>query len=173
MRKAQKAGVRFRVSNNIRDPDINAFFSFYAALAKRVGLDTLDRAVIEKMIEQGDLIGVSAVASDGVVNTVNLIYLCPPYAFELYGASGETITTGAGQFVRWEMIRLLKGRRLRWYDFGGVSSTDRSNRIYAFKKSFGGRYIELGSEYRRVSSILMAYKGLRGAKQFFTGTLGS
>ena len=98
-RKAQKAGVRSRVSNDIRDPDIEAFFSLYAALAKRVGLDTPDRAVIEKMIEQGDLIGVSAVAPDGAVNTVNLIYLCPPYAFDLYGASGENMATGAGQFV--------------------------------------------------------------------------
>jgi hypothetical protein len=166
-RKAQKVGVRSRVSNNIRDPDIEAFFSLYAAMAKRVGLDTLDRAVIEKMIERGDLIGVSAIGPDGVVSTVNLVYLCRPYAFDVYGASGENIVTGAGQFVRWEMIRLLKGLGLRWYDFGGVSSTDPSNSIYAFKKSFGGKYIELGSEYRRVSPTLTAYKGLRQAKQLF------
>ena len=166
-RKAQKAGVRSRVSDDIRHPDIEAFFSLHAALAKRVGLDTPDRAIIEKMIERGDLIGISAIAPDGIVDTVNLVYLCPPYAFELYGASGENTGTGAGQFVRWETIRLLKDRRLRWYDLGGVSSTGRSNRIYAFKKSFGGRYIELGSEYRQISTILMAYKGLRRAKQFF------
>ncbi len=165
-RKAQNLGVRSRVSTNIRDPDVEAFFSLYAVMAKRVGLDMPDRAVVEKMIERGDLIGVSALAPDGVVNTVNLVYLCPPHAFDVWGASGENIATGAGQFVRWEMIQLLKGWGLRWYDLGGVSSTDASNRIYAFKKSFGGRYIELGSEYRRVSPILAAYKGLRQAKRF-------
>ena len=83
----------------------------------------------------------SALSPDGTIIAVNLIYLCPPYAFDLYGATGDNLITGTGQFLRWEGTRWLKSRNLKWYDLGGVATIDASNPIYAFKKTLGGRYV--------------------------------
>src|SRR5262249_43093302 len=130
-RKARNSGVRARIATHLCREDLNAFFAFYAPLAARFGLDTPNATLIEKMIVGGDLVTASALGPDGDITAVNLIYLCPPYAFDLYGASGEDRITGTGQFLRWECTRWVKSRGLRWYDLGGVATTESSNSIFA------------------------------------------
>ena len=130
-------------------------------------MDSPNRAVIEKKIAAGDLVIASALSLDGTIIAVNLIYLCPPYAFDLYGASGDNLITGTGQFLRWEGTRWLKSRSLKWYDLGGVATRDASNSIYAFKKTLGGRYVSLGSEYRRMGpAVALLYGFFQQGKKF-------
>jgi hypothetical protein len=132
-----------------------------------------ESSLIEKMIVGGDLVTVSALGPDGAIIAVNLIYLCPPYAFDLYGASGENRITGSGQFLRWECTRWVKSHGLTWYDLGGVATTEASNPIYAFKRTLGGKYVDLGSEYRRVMPLTgKLYACLRHAKILTRPRLG-
>ena len=153
IRRAAKEGVRIRISVEPRQDDLCAFFGFYRPLAERVGLDIPSQELVVRMIRAGDMIIASAVASDSTVVAVNLIYLCPPYAVDVWGASGSTRINGAGNLLRWEGTKWLQNRDIKWYDLGGVATTDPSDPIYSFKKTLGGQYVKLGSEYRSMSEM--------------------
>jgi hypothetical protein len=148
VRRATKSGVQVRISSQPRQEDLASFLEFYRPLAARVGLDIPEATMLERMIEAGDLIVASALASNSDVVAVSLIYLSPPYAFEAWVASGSNRISGAGHLLKWESTRWLKTRGLKWYDLGGLVTTDPADPIYSFKKSLGGRYVSLGSEYR-------------------------
>ena len=164
-RRAAKFGVHVRISTHLRQEDIDSFFEFYRPLAARIGLNVPERKLVERMIRAGDMITASALASNSSVVAVNLIYLCPPYAVDAWGASGTNRINGAGHLLRWECTRWLKNRGLEWYDLGGVATTDPNDPIYGFKKTLGGRYVNLGSEYRRIGQVVgPVYAVFRGAK---------
>jgi lipid II:glycine glycyltransferase (peptidoglycan interpeptide bridge formation enzyme) len=150
VRKARECGAEFRVTTEPTQ-DLDAFFSFYKPIVKRLGLQLPSRPLIEKMLRGDDLLCLAAVDSTGVSVITNLVYLCEPHAYFLYGASAPKVAGGIGQFLQWEAMRLLKERGYRWYDLGGVATTSPSDGIYAFKKALGGQYVDLGSEYRRVA----------------------
>ena len=150
VRKARECGVEFRVSTEPTQ-DLDAFFSFYKPIVKRLGLQLPSRPLIEKMLRGNDLLCLAAVDSTGLPIITNLVYLCEPHAYFLYGASAPKVAGGTGQFLQWEIMRLLKERGYRWYDLGGVATTSPSDGIYAFKKALGGQYVDLGSEYRRIA----------------------
>jgi len=150
VRKAREGDVEFRVTTQPTQ-DLDAFYSFYKPVVERLGLQLPPRPLIEKMLRGDDLLCLAAVDSTGVPVITNLVYLCEPYAYYLYGASAPKVAGGVGQFVQWETMRLLKERGYRWYDLGGVATTSPSDGIYAFKKALGGQYVDLGSEYRRIS----------------------
>jgi Acetyltransferase (GNAT) domain len=166
MRKAIKCGAHVRISSQLCQEDLGSFFDFYRPLAARVGLDIPEKKLVERMIRAGDMITASALASNSSVVAVNLIYLCPPYAVEVWAASASDRITGAGNLLKWECMRWLKQRGLKWYDFGGVASTDPGDPIYVFKKTFGARYVNLGSEYRRIGgAVKPVYALFRQAKE--------
>jgi hypothetical protein len=153
VRRATKCGVHVRISSQLCQEDLASFLEFYRPLAARVGLDIPEKKVLERMIEAGDLITASALASNSSLVAVSLIYLCPPYAFEVWAASARNRTKGAGHLLKWESTRWLKTRGLKWFDLGGIVTTDRADTLYAFKKSLGGRYVSLGSEYRWMGHV--------------------
>jgi hypothetical protein len=150
-RRAVKCGVQVRISSQPPQEDLQSFFEFYRPLAARVGLDVPEPKLLDRMIRGGHLITASALTSNSSIVAVNAIYLCPPYAVDVWGASGKCRINGVGQLLRWECTKWLKNRGFKWYDLGGVKTTDPADPIYAFKKSLGGRYVDLGSEYRRMS----------------------
>ncbi|HEY8033831.1 MAG TPA: GNAT family N-acetyltransferase [Methylocella sp.] len=150
VRKARECGAEFRVATEPTQ-DLDAFFSFYKPIVERLGLQLPSRPLIEKMLRGDDLLCLSAVDSTRVPVITNLVYLCEPYAYFLYGASAPKVAGGIGQFLQWETMRLLKERGYRWYDLGGVATTSPSDGIYAFKKALGSQYVDLGSEYRRIA----------------------
>jgi len=147
VRRATKCGVHVRISSRPCQEDLASFLKFHHPLAARIGLEIPEKAMLESMIEAGDLITASAVSDSSVV-AVSLIYLCPPYAFEAWAANGRNRIAGAGHLLKWESTRWLKTRGLKWYDLGGIVTTDPADTLYTFKKSLGGRYVNLGSEYR-------------------------
>ena len=165
-RRAGKSGVQVRISSELCQEDLDAFFEFYRPLAARIGLAVPKRKMVERMIKAGDMITASALASNSSVVAVNLIYLCPPYAVDVWGASGRNRINGAGHLLRWECTRSVKDRGLKWYDLGGVANTDPTDSIYAFKKTLGGRYVNLGSEYRWMGeAVKPVYAVFRQAKE--------
>lgn len=166
VRKAREIGAQLRVSTG-PTPDLDTFFSFYKPIVKRLGLQLPSRALISKMLRSGDLLCLTALDSTSVPLITNLVYLCEPYAYFLYGASAQKAAGGFGQFLQWETTRLLKERGYRWYDLGGVATTNPSDGIYSFKRSLGGQYIDLGSEYRRVSRpVSQLYEWQRKLRSF-------
>ncbi|ARN82802.1 GNAT family N-acetyltransferase [Methylocystis bryophila] len=166
VRRAAKEGVQVRISARRHEEDLRSFFDFYRPLAKRANLDVPSQPLVERMIDAGDMISAAAVASDSTVVAVNLIYLCPPYAYDVWGASSNNRINGAGHLLRWEGIKWLQNRDFRWYDLGGAATTDPSDPIYSFKKTLGGRYVSLGSEYRRMDALTtVAYAGFRLTKK--------
>jgi hypothetical protein len=166
VRRAAKCGLHVRISSQPCQEDLASFLEFYRPLAARVGSDIPEKKVLERMIEAGDLITASALASNSSVAAVSLIYLCPPHAFEAWAASGRNRIAGAGHLLKWEAARWLKTRGLKWYDLGGIGSTDPANTLYTFKKSLGGRYISMGSEYQWVGQAAKpAYAILRRVKR--------
>jgi hypothetical protein len=166
VRRAIKEGIRIRISTHPHQEDICAFFDFYRPLAKRAGLGIPSQQLVEEMIAAGDLICASAATSDSTVVAVNLIYLCPPYAYDVWGASSSNRVNGAGHLLRWEGVRWLQDRDVKWYDLGGVATTDPSDPIYSFKKTLGGQYVSLGSEYRSMGELTkLVYSGFRLTKE--------
>ncbi len=165
-RRAAKSGVHVRISSQLCQEDLDTFFEFYRPLAARIGLDIPEKKLVERMIRAGDMITASALASNSSVVAVNLIYLCPPYAVDVWGASGRNRINGAGHLLRWECTRWVKHRGLKWYDLGGTATTDPGDPIYAFKKTLGGQYVNLGSEYRRMGEVVKpVYALFRQAKK--------
>jgi lipid II:glycine glycyltransferase (peptidoglycan interpeptide bridge formation enzyme) len=166
VRKAREYGTEFRVTTE-PSQDLDAFFSFYKPIVERLGLQLPSRPLIKKMLRGDDLLCLAAVDSTGVAVITNLVYLCEPHAYFLYGASAPKVAGGIGQFLQWETMLLLKERGYRWYDLGGVATTSPSDGIYAFKKALGGQYVNLGSEYRRmapaVAQLYAWLTKLRGA----------
>lgn len=156
IRKAEELGVQVRVTSASRGTEIDAFYSWYGNLAERLGLQRPDRTAVERMLDKGDLLAVVCIGGAGGIQVVNLVYLAPAHAYYFYGASAENVATGAGQLAQWETMRLLKSRGIRWYDLGGVPVKDPSNGIYKFKKSLGGDFVDLGSEYRWISPLVSA-----------------
>ena len=166
VRRAGKAGVHVRISSQLCQEDLDSFFEFYRPLAARIGLDIPEKKLVERMIKAGNMFTASALASDSSVVSVNLIYLCPPYAVDVWGASGRNRINGAGHLLRWECTRWLKHRGFKWYDLGGTATTDPGDPIYDFKKTLGGQYVNLGSEYRQMGEVVKpVYALFRQAKQ--------
>jgi FemAB family len=166
VRRAKTSGLHVRISSQLCQEDLGSFFKFYRPLAARVGLDIPEKKLVERMVRAGDMITASAVASNSSVAAVNLIYLCPPYAVDAWAASAGDRIKGAGNLLKWECTRWLNNRGLKWYDLGGVSSTDPADPIYIFKKALGGRYVNLGSEYRRMGgAVKPVYAVFRRAKE--------
>jgi len=161
VRKARECGTEFRVTTE-PTKDLDAFFSFYKPVVERLGLQLPSRPLIEKMLYRSDLLCLVAVDLNGEPVITNLVYLCDPNAYYLYGASAPKLAGGIGQFLQWETMRLLKERGYRWYDLGGVATTSLSDGIYAFKKALGGQYVDLGSEYRRIApAVAQPYEWLK------------
>ncbi len=162
VRRAAKEGVEIRISARPHEEDLRSFFEFYRPLAKRAKLDIPSPRLVERMINSGDMISAAAVAQGSVVVAVNLIYLLPPYAYDVWGASSSKRINGVGHLLRWEGVKWLRSREFKWYDLGGAATTAPSDPIYSFKKTLGGRYVSLGSEYRRMSALTKsAYAGFR------------
>ncbi len=162
VRRAAKEGVEIRICSKPNPEDLQRFFDFYRPLAKRANLDIPSPQFVERMIDAGDMISAAAVAPGSTVVAVNLIYLCPPYAYDVWGASASNRINGVGHLLRWEGVKWLQNRDFKWYDLGGSATTDPSDPIYSFKKTLGGRYVSLGSEYRSMSGLTKtAYAGFR------------
>lgn len=140
-KSAEKAALDLRIARGLSEGTLEKFFSFYAVMAKERGLRMPERAVLERMLGNQDLLAVECRDSGGDLLQVLLIYLSAPYAIYLYGVSNPTADKEYGQYLHFQVMKTLRQSGLRWYDLGGVPAISEENGIFRFKKSMGGKLI--------------------------------
>ena len=160
IRKAREAGVAITAEESPSAATIDTFLSRFHDMADERGLARLDRAAIENMFSRGDLTLFSATQGGEVLNMLTA-YRAGDKAIFLHGVGGDKRNDGSGQYLHFEVMRQLRARGLRWYDLGGLASTDEANGIFRFKKGFGGELVRLGCEYVSRPPLVRAVAGLR------------
>lgn len=160
LRKAREAGLRVEVADHPAPDTLREFFANFEAMASERGLRSTGRAVIQRMFDGGDLTLFRSLAGEKTRSAAT-IYRVGDKAIFMIGVGGEKRNDGAGHLLHFEIMRDLRARGLRWYDFGGVASTDEDDGIFRFKKAFGGRFVSLGSEYLRRPPLVRALVNLR------------
>jgi hypothetical protein len=165
-RKAQKLGVRVEFITRPRDQELRAFFQLYGRMARERCLEVPRSETIRRMFAGDDLMMIRCKDSRDRSLVVNLVYLQNDQAYYLFSARDHAIPGGAGRYAHWETIRVLKRTGFRWYDLGLVRSSDESDGIYWFKRSFGGTFIDFGREYQHAPrSLTTAYRTFRQLKR--------
>ena len=146
LRKAREAGMRVEIEDHPAPNTVGEFVANFEEMARERGLRSPGRAAIQRMFDGGDLTLFRNLAGEQSRSTA-AIYRAGDKAIFMIGVGGDKRNDGAGQLLHFEIMRDLRARGLRWYDFGGVASTEETDGIFRFKKGFGGRFVSLGSEY--------------------------
>jgi hypothetical protein len=160
LRKARDAGLRVEAEDHPAPDTLQEFVANFEAMAGERGLRSPGRAAIERMFDGGDLILFRTLAGEETRSAAT-IYRAGDKAIFMIGVGGDKRNDGAGQLLHFEIMRELRARGLRWYDFGGVASTDENDGIFRFKKGFGGRFVSLGTEYLRRPPLVKALVNLK------------
>ncbi len=160
IRKAREAGVTISAEGSPASGAIDTFLARFQDMASERGLAPLDRATVERMFAQRDLTLFSAVQGGESLNMLT-VYKAGDKAIFLHGVGGDKRNDGSGQYLHFEVMRHLRSEGVRWYDLGGLASTDEANGIYRFKKGFGGDLARLGCEYVLRPPLVRALVGLR------------
>ena len=146
LRKANDARLEV-VEDRVPAPAVfEEFMGSFEAMARERGLGAFPRSVAQRMFDAGDLTLFRVLAEDGA-RTAATVYRAGDKAIFMTGVGGEKKNDGSGQLLHFEIMRALRSRGVRWYDFGGLPTIDESNGIYRFKKGFGGDLVLLGAEY--------------------------
>jgi serine/alanine adding enzyme len=160
LRKANDARLEV-VEDGVPPPGVfEEFMGNFEAMARERGLRAFPRSVAQRMFAAGDLSLFRVLAEDGM-RTAATVYRAGDKAIFMTGVGGEKRNDGSGQLLHFEIMRALRSRGVRWYDFGGVPAIDESNGIYRFKKGFGGQLVSLGAEYFFRPPIVSALAALK------------
>ena len=146
LRKAREAGLHVEACDHPAPEVLQEIVSNFERMAQERGLPSLDRAAIQRMFDGGDLTLYRAFAGSEM-RAASAVYRAGDKAYGMIAVDRGKRQDGAGRILNFEILRDLRARGLRWYDFGGVPSTDKNDPIFQFKKGFGGRFVSLGSEY--------------------------
>ena len=170
VRRAEREGVQVEAYERPSDGMVVEFITAYKAFANERHISAPDVGVIRRMYAQGDALLFVARKGHSITNYLH-VYVTDKIGFFMFGLNLMKESNGAGQYLQLQAMRQLKSRGLVWYDLGGVSSLDRSNGIYFFKKGFGGKLVLLGSEWRNVgqalSPLMVALATKRIARRIF------
>lgn len=151
LRRAEEAGLTF-VDATGEDDVLDAFISAHRDMAGARMLRPISRDLTARMLRDGAARLFAVRDGDDAVAFL-LAYVADDTGFFLHGAATAK-DAGVGYLLQWGTIGALKAMGLRWYDMGGVPASDSSNGIYRFKRSFGGTFISLGTQYGRTGSGL-------------------
>ena len=155
LRRARDAGLRVEVEDNPSRVTLGEFLASFEAMARERGLRSMNPAIIRRMFDGGDLTLFRCLAGEESRSAAT-VYRAGDKAIFMIGVGGDKRNDGAGQLLHFEIMRNLRLRGLRWYDFGGVASNDEGDGIFRFKKGFGGRFVSLGTEYVRRPPLVRA-----------------
>jgi hypothetical protein len=167
LRKARQAGLRVEVEDHPAPDTLREFFANFEAMASERRLRSPGGVTIQRMFEGGNLTLFRSLAGKETRSAAT-IYRAGDKAIFMIGVGGDKRNDGAGQLLHFEVMRDLRARGLRWYDFGGVASTEEDDGIFRFKNGFGGQFVSLGSEYLRRPPLVRALVNL---KMRVTGSL--
>ncbi len=148
LHKAQEAGLRVEADDNPSPAILDDFVSNFERTAKERGLSSPGRSTLQRMFDGGNLTLFRVLAGNEVRAAIT-VYRAGDKAIETILVDNGKTQDGSGRILRFEIMREMRARGVRWYDFGGVASTDESDGIYRFKRGFGGVFVSLGSEYLR------------------------
>lgn len=105
----------------------------------------------------------------GEVSNFLHLYKAGDAAIFMYGVNLSKVNDGVGQFLHFEAMRRLREHGVRWYDLGGVASTDPADGIFNFKQKFGGELVDLGREWRHTGAVAAAGMALVKVLKRLTG----
>ena len=88
-------------------------------MTKERGLGVFLRSVAQRMFAAGDLSLFRVLGEDGI-RTAATVYRVGDKAIFATGVGGEKRNDGSGQMLHFEIMRALRSRGVRWYDFGGL-----------------------------------------------------
>lgn len=159
VRKAEQEGAAFSPNSDV-DEALAEFHRFYTELAAKYGLIPPENKLLRRMLCDGTAKLLLSRNARGGIIAVSILYLSKDKAYNLYTASAQNTPTGLGQFLYWKTIEYLKNVGFRWYDLGGAGEKHQRDGIYVFKKSIGGRYVDLGEEYYYCSELTTIAKTL-------------
>ncbi len=160
LRKALNAGLRVEAHDRPTQEIFQELVSSFASMARERGLRSLDRAATQRMFDGGDLT-LFRVLAGSEMRAAAIVYRAGHKAIWMIGVDNGKNQDGAGRILQFEIMRDLRARGIRWYDFGGVASTDENNGIFRFKKGFGGEFILLGTEYLRRPLLVRALVNIK------------
>ena len=112
---------------------LDEFMGNFEAMTKERGLGVFPRSVAQRMFDAGDLSLFRVLGEDGV-RTAATVYRVGDKAIFATGVGGEKRNDGSGQLLHFEIMRALRSRGVRWYDFGGLPTIDESNGIIGSRR---------------------------------------
>jgi lipid II:glycine glycyltransferase (peptidoglycan interpeptide bridge formation enzyme) len=127
IRLAEKKGVEVITSNDKQYRD--RFFELVRETAERAGIRAHERNHYEKLL---DALGpekaiLYSAHYKGKVIAVNLMIFYDDLALYLHGGSGNAYRNVMAPFLlQWRAIQDAKKKECRWYDFGGVSTPQKT-----------------------------------------------
>jgi hypothetical protein len=162
LKLAAKSDVVARVDAYSPKDGAALLLSLYAPMAERNGIQIPGKATIEQMLTERTAFLVSAGQGDNV-NSVLLVYTSAQSGYHLYSARSAGDDFGGGTLVQVTAMQHLREMNRRWYDLGGIASTDESDGIFRFKRDFGGLYVSLGAEWHWTGPVFAAAEALKAS----------
>ena len=143
-RRAEKDGVSVKIGGIELLDD---YCNLDAQTWRRSGKPPVARSFYENILRNMPSSAFIAISYfDGIPQSGMLSYYNKQMMYYMYGASADRPTTGANNFLHWEIIKEMKARNVKKYSFVGYRlNADLDGKlagIQHFKKGFGGELFE-------------------------------
>ena len=161
LRKAIEGGLRVEIADPPTAEAFREFVANFERMARERNLRFLDRCATRRMFDCADLTLYRALCGNDLRAEAS-VYRTGTAALWMVGVDGGVKRQdGAGRLLQFEIMRDLRKRGIRWYDLGGVASTDAADGIFQFKKRFGGQFVALGAEYIHRPALVGAFVSVK------------
>lgn len=146
IRKAQESNHSVYYWNSWSDDWSIPFIELHHELKRKTGIPSLNISLLKKIANDGRLL-IAAVRSNEKVCAISLIFLGSNYGYYLHGAIARDAPKGSGQWLQWEIAKILREKKLKYYDLGGIAPEEENQGIEKFKKSIAPTEALLGKEF--------------------------
>ena len=148
LRLAEREGVEVCLDCGSDPGERSRFLAAFNAMASERALAAMSARILDGMLSAGRSRLAGAFRDGRESASYVLTYEAGTKALFHHGASAGPQDPLLSRAAHWGLIRRLAGEDFRWYDFGGLPTTDPANGITRFKLGFGGEVIDLGREFR-------------------------
>src|SRR5262249_15202180 len=118
LRKAREAGLRVEIEDRPSSQSFERLMEKFERMAKEKDLRSPGRGTVRRMCDSGDLTLFQTLEGEEMLAAATA-YRAGDKAIFLIGVSADKRNDGAGQLLHFEILRALRPRGVRWYDFGG------------------------------------------------------
>jgi lipid II:glycine glycyltransferase (peptidoglycan interpeptide bridge formation enzyme) len=140
IRKAQKEGVKFEESEDVRNYFLMSEQTYARSEKKGPSLSFLKK--LFEVLNPRGMCRMFFAEHEGRLAAGAVIVQCGERATYLFGATRDRATPGASNLLHWEIMMKLKSEKLKIYDLGGVAldsvGNEKAEGIAKFKERFGG-----------------------------------